>query len=533
MMFEQENSPAAIYRKLEPDRLVYENRAEACAAVTIPSLFSRPEAHPDSREFPSPFQSAGAHGVNHLSSAMTLGLLPPGHPMARLQLEAAAKAELRALQEGSGGRQKPLSEVEAALAVWERAIFAEIERANYRTPTEQMCRMLLVTGNVLVEHLPEGGMRLHKLHSYVVQRNPDGSLYRLVLKERMREEQVPVEVLDHLDSREELGATRDGFHDIYTLVEFGRGRYRVTQQIGGVVMDVDEMREEGDEADCPFLPMRFRVHDGEHYGRGLVEEYYGDIASAETLTQAVVEAAAASAKVLFMVNPGSVTRPTALAKAKNLGFVAGRAEDVTTLQVNKQADMAVAYQMLENLHAQLNRAFVIAEVRDAERVTTEEIRFVQEQLERAQGGVFSQIAQDFQVKVVRHAMKRLERRNALPPLPDEMVEPVIVTGVHALGRSTEARKLVAFLATVGQTLGPQTVQTFVDVSEVLSRLAAADGIDPSGLIRSQEQIAQMQAEAQRQAMVSQLGETAIKTGGEVVKGAALRPVPENPAAAAA
>ena len=39
----------------------------------------------------------------------------------------------------------------------------------------------------------------------------------------------------------------------------------------------------------PYIPLRFNRVDGEDYGRGYVEEYYGDLKSLEGLTRAIVE----------------------------------------------------------------------------------------------------------------------------------------------------------------------------------------------------------------------------------------------------
>ena len=58
----------------------------------------------------------------------------------------------------------------------------------------------------------------------------------------------------------------------------------------------------------PYIPLRFNRVDGEDYGRGYVEEYYGDLKSLEGLTRAIVEGSAAASKVLFMVAPNGIIR---------------------------------------------------------------------------------------------------------------------------------------------------------------------------------------------------------------------------------
>ena len=93
-----------------------------------------------------------------------------------------------------------------------------------------------------------------------------------------------------------------------------------------------------------------------------------------------------------------------------------------------------------------------------------------------------------------------------------MVRPKIVAGINSLGRGQDNESLTRFMATVAQTLGPEALLKFVNPSEAIQRLAAAQGIDVLNLIKTQQQIdqemqAQMQAQ-QQQSLVQQAGKLA-------------------------
>jgi hypothetical protein len=51
--------------------------------------------------------------------------------------------------------------------------------------------------------------------------------------------------------------------------------------------------------------------------------------------------------------------------------------------------------------------------------------------------------------------------------------------------------LTRFIQTVAQTLGPEALVKYIDPSEAIKRLAAAQGIDVLNLVRTAEQLDQM------------------------------------------
>jgi hypothetical protein len=106
----------------------------------------------------------------------------------------------------------------------------------------------------------------------------------------------------------------------------------------------------------------------------------------------------------------------------------------------------------------------------------------------------------------------LQRSNQLPKLPKDLVRPKIVAGVNALGRGQDREALTTFIQTIAQTLGPEALMKFVDPSEAIKRLAAAQGIDVLNLIKTPEQLQQdlqqRQAEHATQSLTDQAGQLA-------------------------
>ena len=93
-----------------------------------------------------------------------------------------------------------------------------------------------------------------------------------------------------------------------------------------------------------------------------------------------------------------------------------------------------------------------------------------------------------------------------------MVRPQIVAGVNALGRGQDRESLTQFVGTIAQTMGPEALMKYVDPSEYIKRLAAAQGIDVLNLVKTNQQLQQeMQAQqeaAQQQELMKQAGKFA-------------------------
>jgi hypothetical protein len=216
--------------------------------------------------------------------------------------------------------------------------------------------------------------------------------------------------------------------------------------------------------------------------------------------------------VLFMVNPNSTTRAKTLSESKNGAIVSGNASDVSTLQVQKFNDFRVAQATMEGIKDRLGAAFLLTSgvVRQAERVTAEEIRMLSQELETSLSGAYSLLSNDLQLPMVMRLMDVMKKQKKLPALPKGMVKPVIIAGVEALGRGNDLSKLDLFLAGAAQIVGPQAITQFVNIEDYFKRRATALGIKTEGLIKTQEQIAQEQQQAQMQQMVDKLGPQGVK-----------------------
>ena len=290
---------------------------------------------------------------------------------------------------------------------------------------------------------------------------------------------------------------------VYTYIQWGEKNVKWHQEVKGRIIPGSEGRSPLDLS--PWLPLRMGVVDGQPYGVSYVEQAaLADLQTVEALCQAIAEGSLASSKILFLVKPSGVTKAADLARAPNGAFVTGDPNDVLALQVQKSTDLAVAMQGKQQIEARLSQAFMLADVRDSERTTAEEVRLQAMQIEQSLGSVYALLTQEFQVPYVAKKLDILQREGKVPQMPKELVKPVMTVGLAAVGRGNDLENLVRFITTLGQTMGPEALATYVKPNELITRLAYSMGIDVLGLVKSEAELQAEQQQQQEMMMASQM-----------------------------
>ena len=375
----------------------------------------------------------------------------------------------------------------------------------------QALKHLIVSGNALI-FMSKDGLKHYPLNRYVVNRDGNGNVLEIVTKELIDRKILGLE--RQVPSKEPNGdySSDEDDAEVYTYVRLdeGSGRWLWHQEVDGQILPGS--RSTAPKNASPWLVLRFNTVDGEDYGRGRVEEFIGDLRSLDGLSQALVEGASVASKVVFLVSPSATTKPGTLAKAGNGAIIQGRPEDVGVVQVGKTADFATAANLAATIERRILEAFLVMNIRNAERVTAEEVRLTQLELEQSLGGLFSLLTVEFLVPYLNRTLLILQRSNQIPRLPKDVVRPKIVAGINSLGRGQDNESLTRFIATVAQTLGPEALMKFINPTEAIKRLAAAQGIDVLNLVRTPEELQQqknvMMGDKTQMSLVDQAGQLA-------------------------
>lgn len=394
--------------------------------------------------------------------------------------------------------------IEYGLSLMETQMVKHMEAMSIRPTLFEAIKQLIVAGNALLFLPPlQGGIKCYGLRDYVVQRDGVGNVIQLVARDALAKGTIPQNIRSLLG---QTGGDNQNLNQkvtIYTHVYLVSGdtpeasTWESYQELNNEVISGSEQTYPYNKS--PWIPIRFTKKDGESYGRSFVEDYLGDLISLENLSQAIVNMAMISAKVLYLVSPSSQTNIRALSKAANGAFVRGRQEDIVPMQLNKQMDMQTVFTTAQQIESRLSYAFLLnsAVQRNGERVTAEEIRYVANQLEDTLGGVYSLLSQELQLPLVECVYNQMQSTGELPVINEKLakIEPTIITGVDALGRGHDLANLSQALQILSNF--PEVMQT-INTGNLATRVFTAAHIDITGLVKTPEEIAAEQQAAMQQ-----------------------------------
>ena len=347
------------WNNLQLHRSIYLQRAIDCSALTIPALIPQSDMNwgftgDDYNSLRSLYQGAGATGVSGLSAKLLLALYPPAQPFFRLTIDKSKLEDY--VEQNQLDPNEVQSQLDIALASIERQMLLKLDSLRARSALFEAVKHLIVGGNALL-YVGEEGVRMYGLRSYVVDRDPEGNISEIVVREQVAEEHLPpgTDVKD-VGNKEDVNRKP---YDLYTYVKVDADNDRVDWHQEYDDKKIPKTAGFSRLDSSPWICLRWQEIAGESYGRSHVENVIGDLQSLESLSQAIVEGSLIAAKAMFLVNPNGMTRADVLARAENGAIVAGNAADVEALQTNKNNDFSTALQTMQIIERRLNFAFSI------------------------------------------------------------------------------------------------------------------------------------------------------------------------------
>ena len=478
-----EMTPKEFYDEKSTDRSDYETRAEKFAGITLPYLMRADGGDKGTPMDDKVAQSYCGRLVNTLRSKMGMTLLPASMSSFRFIPDQKAFEQILGTED-----QTAMIEVHKSLAVRTNQINTEIERQAIRESLFMLISNIMVVGSLIVEKKEKSGIILHPLKTIAVDLDNQGEPLAMAFMEKLKRLPEGITVAEEEDE-----------YELYTFIysDEESGNWIVRQAVGEEPVG-QEQSYKHDTLPYQYLGWTWQPGDSMH--RPYVEDYYEDMDQLNKLSTVLTDGAVIASKSLIFVDPrGGRTLTRNVAKSANGDVLDGNAEDVTAFQLGKNYDFQIPMERESNLKRELAAAFLMNEsaTRQAERVTAEEIQFMAQELEESNlAGVYSMMASKWSKWIVRMVMLELK-------IKFEAVEPAIITGMDAMGRSQEARKLDNFIS----RLANLQKMEWVNEEALFQKYAALDGLDVTGILRTQDEVdtakQQTQAEqAQQQAAMS-------------------------------
>ena len=486
----------SYYEREKSNRSQYETEWDDSCQLTLPYLSPnfRGEA------MVTPYSSLGSSGVNSLSAKLLLTLLPPSGSFFRLLPDKDDTEDLK---------EEELSALDAELAELEEDVIEYIAQRGLRVGTIEGLKYLLVTGNACLYKIPEGGIKCFSPYQYVVNRDLEGEVLDACIFETKTIATLPDKVIIQLNNAVgESGHTPhedlDGSYtkdsdvelEIYTrIVRLSIGKFKVWQEIDGVIIDGTIKKYTPDN--LPYMFLRWITQDGVDYGIGHVTQYIGDLRSLEGLTKSVLEFAGMASFTLFGVRPNSMLSIKDINDAQNGEFLQGDLEkEISTLRVDKGADLAIPMQMMQSLEGRIGKAFLnlSGQIRDSERTTASEVRMVANELESTFGGSYSVLSSAFQVPLVSLIL------DELAPEALNISTPSVTAGLNAISRERDAQNYTSFLQSLA-SVPPEVLSENINWGKLINKMGVSLGLKSGEITYTPEELQQAKAQqAEQEAM---------------------------------
>lgn len=492
------------------------------AELTIPSVFP-PEGYRAGDDLPGNNQSVNAHAVNTLASELMFMAFPPGQPIMKLEpIETKMQAQIDKDPDLYSRTQLALSRLEIA----HRKRFLLTPMA---TAYVGYMKLLIVAGNALWKHIKLNSPTYHRPDCYVVSRSRDGHPLVTIHKERVRVATLEQDIQDIIYAESpELSDSKtkewEREADIYSVCKFVAdgedGYWLYWQEYKGRY--IEDSGVETDYMDCPMWPGWLIPVYGDNWGRSYCEEYRGDLFTLEAHGSSLNDISALAGWALVFAKPGARTSLRQVQKARNLDILSGSAEDLSVFRSEKGGDANIVSANFEQAARRIGAAFLVqsAVMRQGERVTKEEVMRVGRQLDRAMGGLYTEIAQGHQRRIIHRAVRLHEESNKdLPVIPEGVVEIGVITGIDAMGNANEGTELIEFGTTLNTVYGPGSAGKITRMSDFATRLAATKGIKPDGLVVPQKDLEASMEQDRMQAMQASMMEKAAGPAAGALAGA--------------
>lgn len=513
-MFTHGVSAKTRWSQLEGERTNFYDRCREYSRLTIPTLIMEEGYTQETVQLNQDWQVTGAIAVNHLVNSLVLTLFDPRSPFFKLEPSSRARAQLNAIGITD-------SDLRQALSIGERDALRILERSNVRVRLFEILRHLAVTGNALMRLGKKKGkegkphVRVYGLDKYVVKRSVDGEVLEILVRHPTTFLQLDEEIKQALPRKyqDQQQLTKYEWIKLDEKGDFVQTTWIEDEQLP------KKFGGSWPERKCPWHVLTWSLSCGSNYGTGHVENYAPGLSALSELSRAMVEGALQSSEFRWMVAPGGVTSIDDVMDSQSGDFISGNQGDITVLQPENAPALQMIQSLMASYEQQVSRGFLMNTVRDAERVTAEEVRRNAMELEKGLGGVYSQIAESLQLPIAYWLIDMLEGIQ----IEGKDLEPVIITGIDALSRNSEVEnvKLAISEAVQVTTLPPQVLQ-LMRVDQILKDIGAGRGVDLSKYMKSPEQVEALQnAQYEQQLAMANLPP-------EQLPGSGVRPPQQQP-----
>ncbi len=428
----------SIWTAMEQEKGDLLERSEAYARWTLANILRADrEEHMQNTEMTKGSVMMGAKWVNHLSNRIVDVLFPLSRPF--FTVAPTPKTKTALIEENGEDQAAIIKEQirEATSRIEEEAIRA-LRLVEYRPVAIEACKHLIITGNALLRRMPSGKRILYSVDRYGIRRDIEGNPIEVILYDRKKLCTFDPKMQAAIKEIHPKAKDNDKMELLSHYKLDADKRWCFKQEVEGVAIGKQVKYA---MKDFDLLPLAWNLPSGFHYATGLVEDNSTTFHKLDVTTEALTDMVAIAADIKFFVRPGSALglQLRELNNAQRGSYFAGNAEDIAVPEINLRGDLDTIANIVAKWEGDLSRVFLLSNVRDAERVTAEEIRLVARELESSFGGLYSQLALQWQQKEADYVLSTMDVGD-VGKLGDAF-EVLVTTGLESLSREGQIDNL--------------------------------------------------------------------------------------------
>lgn len=504
------------FQHLDQIRGDMHTRHEQYARWTVPSIY--PPDHNENNSqgvLPHSNVEIGARIVNHLAHRIVDTMYP--NDRAFFSVSLSTKAETKVYEELGPDAADFLVMAQEGMTRIENHAMRNMDLTEYRPQAVRALIMNIVTGNALiVRHTdPSTGAISRVVYStrdYVVKRNLLGTERLVIFRDlksfgELSEEHKALYRAKHPMAKDE---DEDYLIELYTKHEFRDNRWHWSQALD----DVD-LPETGAHTvdDWPCIVLVWDIGRGDDYGRGLVELYTTVFHNLDVLTEAKMDLIGIAADVKFMVDEASGFDVQSYNDAKRGEYVAGKKDAISVPNFKFAVELNIIVQDIERKERGLSQAFLMQSggVRDAERVTAEEIRFFAREIEAAFGGLYARLSLGWQKREALYLLSKMDLSRYLGDEGLGDLDTTVTSGLESLSREGKLDRLTrAIQDMTGMDAIPEEIRAALHPLKFAAYIFRNRNVPAEEFLRTPEEMQAMQdrEQKQQQDLLKQQGEQA-------------------------
>lgn len=435
--------------------------------------------------------------VNHLSNRVVDTMFPQDRPFFTLQITDENKEKIAA-EVGKDDAGKLLQELRSSTARIENAAMSKMDLTSYRPRAIEAVKHLIVTGNVAIRRLKDGKRVVYGVKDFACKRDLRGSPVLIMLRDMHVFSGLPDEAkavyrtkYPHTEENTKVA--------LYTKFVRDGSRWVRTQSVEDIAVgSVARFNEDT----MPVLVLTWSLSRGMHYGRSLVADYLSAFQNLEAAEAALIDTIEMQADIRILVSTRAQTDVEEFNRSSRGSYHAGNPEDLTPTTVGDLSRAIAQFrEVIQGWQRELAQAFLMnsAAVRDAERVTAEEIRYISQELNTAYGGLYSRLAVEWQRHEANYVLADLQLSTDARAIIDSF-NILITTGLENLSREGQLANLRNAINDISMLDAiPEDVRSDINKAKVVEYIFSNWGVPfEEFLLTGEEKAAAQEAAMQQQ-----------------------------------